>query len=276
MAAVALVLILPGAPPPPRGVQTVTIRGVRSGFPARPAVLYLPPDYTRRPTARFPVLELLAGEPGEPDDWVTQGDVVPMMDAFAAAHHGVAPVVVMPDDTGRADTDGMLCMDSRRGNAETYLATDVPDWVRARLRVTGSWAVAGLSYGGSCALQLAVRHPRLFATFLDMSGEAVQTLGDVAGAIASGFGGDARAFRAVNPLDILRRTRLPASQGWLVAGADDTGYRPQAVTVAAACRAAGMPVRLTILPGGHDWGVWTAGLRAALPWLTGRMGISGK
>ena len=39
----------------------------------------------------------------------------------------MAPVVVVPDATGSQFGDP-LCVDSRRGNADTYLAKDVPAW----------------------------------------------------------------------------------------------------------------------------------------------------
>ena len=67
----------------------------------------------------------------------------------------------MPDPLGSALANP-LCLDSRLGNAQTYLARDVPAWVRAHLPVSTdprNWAIAGLSEGGTCSWQLAVNAP---------------------------------------------------------------------------------------------------------------------
>src|SRR5207248_9513626 len=64
------------------------------------------------------------------------------------------------------------CLNGPAGNAETYLAADVPAWAAAHPDVApASWAVAGLSEGGYCAAHLALAHPRLFSAFGDFSGE---------------------------------------------------------------------------------------------------------
>ena len=150
--------------------------------------------------------------------------------------------------------------------------------VRATLQVnpdTTTWAIGGLSNGGTCSLQMAVTAPDVYRTFVDLSGEAEPTLGDHAGTVAAAFGGDEAAFAAVNPLDVLATRSFPDTAGYLVAGAQDDAYRPQAVRVFQACRAAGMDVQLHVLPGGHTLEVWGPALTDALPWLGTRQGITG-
>ena len=56
------------------------------------------------------------------------------MDRFVKAHHGLAPVVVVPDATGSQFADP-LCLNSARGNVDAYLALDVPTWIGAHLSV---------------------------------------------------------------------------------------------------------------------------------------------
>lgn len=255
-------------------VSQVDIPATASGFPARPAWVYLPPAYLASTRAVLPVLVLLSGQPGSPSDWLDSGELARRADAYAAGHGGLAPVIVMPDHLGDPLANP-LCVDSPLGNAFTYLTVDVPAWIRATLQVRPSgWAVGGLSNGGTCSLQLAVTAPDLFATFVDVAGEDAPTLGDRARTIAEAFGGDEAAFRAVNPLDVLATRTFPGTAGYLVAGLDDAEYRPQAGRVLAACRAAGMDVQLTELPGGHTWQVWGPGLEGALPWLGTRLGIT--
>ncbi len=265
------------APPgmPRTGVITkVDIPGRRSHFPSRAAWLYLPPAYLGTRRAQLPVLVLVPGQPGGPDDWLLAGRLADVADEFAAAHHGLAPVVVVPDSTGSA-FGNPLCLDSRLGNAETYLADDVPEWVAAHLQVSRSLAIGGFSFGGTCALQLAVRRPEVYPTFLDVSGQAEPSLGDHAQTVGDAFGGDEDAFRRVEPLAELRAARYPNSAGVLAVGRDDPDFRPQDEQVAAAARAAGMQITLDELPGGHSWTMASDALGQALPWIGARTGLLG-
>ncbi|MFR9802667.1 alpha/beta hydrolase [Pseudonocardia sp. RS010] len=254
-------------------VARVEIPGVVSGFRARPASVYLPPAYLsaqRRP--QLPVLVLIAGQPGSPQDWLVAGKLAQVLDRFAATHNGLAPVVVLPDATG-STLANPLCLDSRLGNVETYLARDVPDWITTALHTDPDprrRAIGGFSYGGTCALQLAVRQPAVYPTFLDISGQAEPTLGTREQTVQAAFGGDQSAYRAVNPLDILATTRFPHTAGVLAVGRDDRDYGPQARTVLDAAQRSGMNIELLELPGGHSWTMATTALDDALPWLAGR------
>lgn len=257
-------------------VFTAAIPPTASGFGAREAEIYLPPAYFADPRPLLPVLVLLAGEPGAPEDWIVGGQLVRTMDAFARAHGGLAPVVVVADGTGGQLADP-LCLDSRLGNAATYLAVDVPAWTRDTLQVDPdprAWAVGGLSYGGTCALQLATNFPQVYPTFLDFSGQDEPTLGTRQRTVDAAFGGDAEAFVRVNPLDLLHTRTYPDSAGAFVVGADDDIYRPQVERMYEAAKAAGMDVHLELVPGGHSFGVWARGLRDQLPWLATRLGIT--
>lgn len=257
-------------------VSQVVIPARVSGFRARPGWVYLPPAYLATPRARLPVLVLLHGQPGSPRDWLDGGHLAAMMDRFAAAHDGLAPVVVMPDPLGAALANP-LCLDSRLGRAQTYLAVDVPAWIRATFQVdpdpTG-WAVAGLSEGGTCALQLAVNAAQVYPSFVDISGQVEPTLGDRRRTVGAAFGGDTAAFTAVNPLDVLMTRRFPAVAGVIVVGSADRAYLPQTRQVAAAARRAGIRIEYRELPGGHDWRVWSAGLETSLPWLATRLHLT--
>jgi S-formylglutathione hydrolase FrmB len=267
----------PPAGMPATGVVTeVTIPATVSGFTARSAWLYLPPAYLSRPRAQLPVLVLLSGQPGSPDDWLNGGRLAERMDAFAAAHDGLAPVIVMPDHLGDP-LNNPLCMDSRLGNVATYLSVDVPAWIRDTLQVDpkpSGWAIGGFSNGGTCSLQMAVNAPQVYPTFVDISGEDEPTLGDRATTVQEAFGGDEAAFTAVNPLDVMAKRKFPGTAGFLVAGLQDAQYLPEARRVFPACQAAGMDVRLDLKPGGHTWEVWGLGFEEALPWLATRLGIT--
>lgn len=266
----------PAAMPHAGAVTEVSIPPRTSGFAARSAWLYVPPAYLTANHPRLPVLFLIGGQPGSPRDWLDGGLLAQQMDTWAAAHDGLAPIVVMPDATG-SEIANPLCMDSALGKVDTYLTSDVVSWVSSALQVDpdhAHWAVGGFSYGGTCALQLAVSHPQLFPTFLDISGQRSPTLGSRARTVAAAFGGNDRAFAAVDPLEELAAHPQPGSAGYLVVGAQDRYYRPQAQAVAAAARGAGMSITYQELPGDHSWAVWRPALTVALPWLTQRMGLS--
>jgi S-formylglutathione hydrolase FrmB len=262
---------------PAAGVVTqADIPAVRSGFSARQAWLYLPPAYLTSPRAQLPVLVLLSGQPGSPQDWFDSGELAARMDRFAARHEGLAPVVVAPDYLGDSLANP-LCMDSRLGQVATYLGVDVPAWIRQTLQVDpdpAAWAIGGLSNGGTCSLQMAVTAPAVYPTFVDISGQAEPSLGDHARTVQATFGGDEAAFAAVNPLQVMQTRAFPDVAGYLVAGTDDSTYLPQAQRVYAVCRDAGMAVELHVLPGGHTWQVWGPGLEGALPWLATRWGLT--
>jgi S-formylglutathione hydrolase FrmB len=262
----------PGMPGSGR-ISHVEIPGTTSHFAARPAWVYLPPAYLTSPRARLPVLVLVPGQPGGPEDWLLAGQLASLMDGFAATHDGLAPVVVVPDVTGTS-LGNTLCMDSALGAADTYLAVDVPAWARSTLQVDpAALAIGGFSFGGTCALQMALHHPDVFPTFLDVSGQAEPTLGDHDRTVQLAFGGDEDAFDRVDPMHELQSHRYPGVAGVVVAGRDDPVYRPQAEQVADACRAAGIDITLQELPGGHSWGIASTALGDALPWLGARTGL---
>ncbi|NEW53294.1 esterase [Nocardia cyriacigeorgica] len=263
----------PGLPTAGR-LTHAAIPGTASGFDARPAEIYLPPAYFADPRPQLPVLVLLAGQPGSPRDWATSGDLPATMDEFARVHQGLAPIVVVADGTGSTWNDP-LCADGPRARVATYLTADVPDWVRAHLSVDPdpeAWAVGGLSYGGTCALQLAAGYPQVYPTFLAMSAEAELNLTDREHTLGV-FDGDTAAYARANPHDLLAERRFPGSAGVFVVGSDDTDTLSGSRSAYQEARAAGMDVGYLELPGGHDWRVWSTGLARELPWLAGRVGL---
>jgi enterochelin esterase-like enzyme len=242
-----------------------------TGFQAGKAWLYLPPAYLSSPRAELPVMVMLGGDPGSARQWINGGHLGPTLDAFANSHEGLAPVVVMADVQGPTYP---MCLDSNLGKTDTYLAKDVPAWITKNLQVAADhrhWGIGGLSSGGTCSLQMAVRHPDVYQTFLDFSGQREPTIGTRQQTVDKAFGGDMAAFTAVNPLDIMRRTRFPGTAGIVAVGRDDSTFRPQQQEVFAACQAAGMDVQWNEVPGGHTFVTWRSLFGQSVPWLAKRM-----
>jgi len=116
------------------------------------------------------------------------------MNDFAAAHNGIAPIVVSRDPLGSTTVDP-LCANSSLGQLDTYLSKDVPAAIKQQLRVDPAprhWAIGGFSYGGTCSIQLATNHPDIYPTFIDISGELEPTLGSHQQTVDTAFGGDRR------------------------------------------------------------------------------------
>jgi S-formylglutathione hydrolase FrmB len=267
----------PAGMPSQGAVSQVAIPSPESKFPAtRSAYIYIPPAYQASIRPLLPVLVLLHGQPGGPADWINGGQVAAMMDRFAASHRGLAPVIVMPDSTGSAMNNPLCADTTKRGNSETYLAKDVPAWIRHNLQVDPNpkhWAIAGFSYGGTCALQLALRHPQVYPTFVDSAGQAEPTLGSRRKTVTDVFGGDEAAFRRINPTDLLASTKYPGSAGVIAVGSADREYLPQQREMLDACKRNGLNVTWYEVSGNHNWQGWAGGLEASLAWLGGRVGL---
>lgn len=258
-------------------VRRAAIPGTRSGFHAREAYVYLPPAYLVRDRPLLPLLVLVPGQPGSPQDWITGGRLQSVMDDYAAKHHGVSPVVVVADANGDP-TANRLCMDSRLGKAETYLASDVPAWARTTLDIdpdASRWAVGGFSFGGTCALQLGTRHPDLFPTIFAFSAQREPSLSaDRNKTIHDSFGGNVKAFEAHTPLKLLATRRFPHSRIYFSAGSKDSEYLDNLHVLAAAARRAGATVRTAQVPhAGHSWAVAAGSLTPALDFAAAPMGL---
>lgn len=266
---------------PDRGVViTVTIPPTTSHFATRPAYVYLPPAWFAKVTPSLPTLVLLPGEPGSASDWSSDGDADTTADAFARAHRGVAPIIVMPDPNGLA-TDDTECVNSQFGNAETYLVQDVPAYVRRVLGAsTGphSLAIAGLSAGGTCSLMLALRHPQVYPTFASFSGFASPQFEEtsLAQTIDTLFGGSEDAFAAHDPVQLLRNGHFDGVAGWFESGDQDAEPLEAARNLQPAAVRAGIATCILVRSGGHDFDVWSQALQDAFPWLSWRLGLTGQ
>lgn len=260
-------------------VVKVHIPGRRSGFRARPAEVYLPPAWFLSPRPQLPVIEMLHGTPGTPEDWTRSSGADLVSDAWAATHQGMSPILVMPDINGSFTGDSE-CTDGTAGHVDTYLSVDVPVWVATHLdpaRTRNQWAIGGLSEGGTCAVNLALRHVDRWSTFLDLGGDDHISR---SGGELSLFTGTIRKRReriaSYDPMRLIHRFRDPSLlQGWFEVGASDGSSARAVRRVAAAAHIRGMTVHLAVRPGGgHNWHVWRAGFRDALPWLAMRLGAA--
>lgn len=271
------------APPLPESgsVYNLAIAGKTSGFVARDAIVYLPPAYPRHatPTSHFPVLLLLGGTPGSPQDWLNGGELQKTANDFAARHHGISPLIIVVDNNGsfRNDTE---CVDSPKGNAEQYLTVDVPAYIKANFNVATNpqqWGIGGLSEGGMCAAMLTLRHQDVFRHFLDFGGDPTVTLTNSATAIQTLFKGSRPDWQE-HSINWLLRNR-PVDHG--VSGQFVVGRNDNHAIVANLqatynlARDRGLSATLEVIPGGgHSYQVWSQALKDSLPTLSYNLGAT--
>jgi S-formylglutathione hydrolase FrmB len=182
--------------------------------------------------------------------------------------------MVLPDSNG-ATTADTECVDGPRGDAETYLTVDVPAFVRAHYDTATDrrhWAVSGLSEGGTCALMLAVRHPNIFGTFADFSGDPAPTVGTVRATVEQLFGGSQSDYREHQPGRWFRIDAATGLEGWISAGTQESTTQRDQRSVVVAARDAGMLVTFDIVHGsGHNFSTFARSLRDAYPWIVWRI-----
>ncbi|MDP9027358.1 MAG: alpha/beta hydrolase-fold protein [Actinomycetota bacterium] len=258
-------------------VGTVTIPSTVSQFPARGAYVYLPPAALVPHPVALPVLIMLSGQPGSPSNVISSGQIATIFDDFAAAHNGLAPIVVAPDQLG-APSRNPMCVDGSLGASASYLTVDVPNWIRSHFTVQtspGAWAIGGFSQGGTCSIQLGAAHPELFSAIVDISGQIAPKNGGKTQTVSLGFGGDIAAYRAALPTTVLARN-APYRKMVAVFGVGqlDSRYGPVAAQMTAAAASAGIHATEAISPGtGHDWHTVQWVLRNSLGTVYHQLGL---
>ena len=251
------------ARPPVSGrgvVLKIDIPGARSRFRARRAMVWLPPAYFGSPSPALPLVLLLGGVPGDPVDLLRAAHLARIADRYAAAHDGVAPILVFPDENGGFFND-TECVDGPRGNAETYLTVDVPRYLGEHFHASvlgGGLGIGGYSEGGTCAATLALRHPDEFGAFVDVAGDFRPNAASGPSArqltVRRLYGGDARQWPLHDPLTLLRHqhgTRAPLAL--FAAGQDDAHAVAAMRTLASATKRARLATLLRYYGGGHTY-----------------------
>lgn len=255
----------------------------QSGFHVRNAEVYLPPAWFASPRPQLPVLTLMHGTPGEPAQWFEEGGVARLVDDYQRTHGGIAPIVASIDSTG--DYAGNpLCTDSSHGNVMTYLTKDIPTWLKERFSANpdqNTWTLGGLSYGGTCAFQVATNSPSSFGTFLDYSGELLPNDGNSHQTTVNNFfGGSEDIYKQRNPEDILKKAiaekdrRFQGIAGRFVSGDEEKTGQSDLSTLNDLANQAGMDTTFRTLSGGHDYGVWRNALVQDFAFTTQRGGLA--
>jgi enterochelin esterase-like enzyme len=245
----------------------VTIPGVVSHFRARSAWVYLPPAWFATPRPQLPVVMLLEGTPSDPVDWFRAGLADRTADRFAATHHGLAPVLVLPDENGSTfgDTE---CLNQVHARAEDYLVHDVRQFIIAKYQTASNpsaWAVAGLSEGGTCAMDLALRHSNLFRQFGDFAGDPAPQLLNLRQTLHVLFHDSVAAQQKFDPGHLFaQRPRTRRMAAFFEAGRGDRSRSRLGHLLARLAARSGIRTRWRAVPGPHNFVVWGESFHSAL------------
>lgn len=224
----------------------------------RVSLIYLPPSFDR--SRRYPVMYLLHGLPGSPYSFIGGVRFAATADRLIAAKRIRPFIGVMPPAGETIAFNGEWT-----GVWERFVLHDVVHFVDSHLSTSRSAAgrtIAGLSAGGFGAVNIGLRHPKMFGTLESWSGSfSAPRDGSLATATS--------AQRAANDPNLrvrLESARLHA-QGtriFLSAGLEDREALSQTRQFADLLTKLGLPHRTSLAPGGHRGSFWRASLAGAL------------
>ena len=255
----------------------LTVTGQHSHI-SRVVYVYLPPQYFQPAYKkyRFPVIELIHGQPGEPQDWINVVGVTSILQHLVTGRLAQPVALVMPDVNGGQNVS-LQCLNQAGGAQDlTYLAVDLPNEIARMVRVQppgSAWGVAGYSEGGFCAANMALQLRYRYGYAGVLSGYFKPFDNQLANPIrqVSAFGGNRVLQQQNTPLDeiLALPTTAVVPQFWLGAGQGNK------VDVANAelfrqelqLRQADVPLTLTT-GGGHTMATWRAEVPSMLRWMT--------
>ena len=220
--------------------------------------VYLPDGYGSR-KLRYPVVYLLHGNGGVPNDWVTQGGLQDTVDRLIAQRALPPVVIVMPE----GETDWYV---DRKEPIESAFFDDLIPHIEARYAVDPrreARVIGGVSMGGFGALRYALTRPERFCGALLLSPAIYADLPPASSAArrvgvfgSSAF--DPAIWHALNyPAlwgDYLRQSARVSM--FIGAGSDDRPIAGDASALYERLRRAGNPATLDLVAGGHTWEVW--------------------
>ncbi|WP_165365031.1 alpha/beta hydrolase-fold protein [Streptomyces sp. C] len=159
-------------------VMVTRLAGPKSGVTGQVWV-WLPPEYHDPKYAKtgFPVLTLFAGgQSNGYNTWAGSELPIPEEDVRLVKAGKAHPfIMVMPVQNFSGDEKKALDCSDIPGQPKmaTWMAQDIPDWVRANFRTLkgrDSWGVMGASTGGFCSAKLALQYPDVYRAAVPIDG----------------------------------------------------------------------------------------------------------
>lgn len=245
------------------GLRTVVHHGASSNLDGEVTV-WTPPQYHQPEYRhhRFPVIVLLHGTPGSPQNWIQGGRATTRIGGMMAEGSLKPAVLVIPrTDPNNVNTD---CIDVPGGQQNaTWLAEDVPRLIKSRFRVLdkpSGWAAVGFSTGGYCSIKLSLQYPKAFASAVALSPDDFRGDSDAVGS---------PELREANDPVLLAAKGAPVSI-FVATSRPDRFSSP--ANAQALYQAARWPTTvaepLIVADGGHNWGTWRAMYPTVFSWLS--------
>jgi enterochelin esterase-like enzyme len=257
----ASLLDVPANPPRFDQIQdvphgTLQIRSYRSTpyKKQRSLYVYLPPQYDREPSRRFPVLYLRHGNGDDESRWTIEGRAGVILENLIAEGKSVPMIVVMP--YGESGTSGGSTPEGIAALGKELLDDVIPLVEKNYRALTGrdDRAIAGLSMGGGQAFTIGLRNLDRFAWVGEFSSGLVS---DVDFRIEKYL---PRLIENVPALN--QRLRLL----FLSCGSEDP-RDPGHLDLVDALNRYKIHHEWYSTPGAHEWKVWRHSLREFLPRL---------
>ncbi|MGD1054145.1 MAG: alpha/beta hydrolase-fold protein [Candidatus Dormibacteria bacterium] len=220
--------------------------------------VYVPNIASADPSLSLPVLYLLHGTPGEQADWLTGGQLKPILDQDIAAGRIPPMIVVLPNGNTVQSTDTEWG-NSPSGDVESWIVNQVVPAIHTEFNtLTAYCGIAGLSSGGYGAVNIAFQNPTVFSWAASYSGYFVGH--------SATFGSE---WRANSPL--YTASTLPIAERmpiFLGAGSTDYDFKADTVQFESTLYGLGWPqVDYQMVPGGHGWVAWQNEMVLSLDWL---------
>lgn len=284
----AMLAALRSTPQPQGRTVPIDVPNPISHFKHRVEYVYLPPQWFTGPTPpRLPVLVMIGGVITATQDWVRSGGALDTVTRYARTHNGEAPILLLMDPTGGFNND-TECVDGPRGMVDTRLTKELRPYLISTFdaeSTAAGWGVAGWSMGGTCAIGFVTKHPDLFSTFLDISGDIGPNAGNKQKTIAALYGGNAAAWAANDPSTVMA-THGPYNgvSGWFQTeghwsrrlGAYDSAQIRATRQLSAIAEQNGIITVVRTMRGTHTWPFAERAFADALPWLMQRLHQPGR
>ncbi|MET7841882.1 alpha/beta hydrolase-fold protein [Streptomyces sp. NPDC005356] len=256
-------------------VESVKIAGRRSKA-VNPAFVYLPPQYFHKQfhRQRFPVMVAISGYPGGIMNLAQYLQVPQTADRLLRAGKIQPTVIVMvrPTIAPPRDTE---CVDVPGGpRAETFFTKDLPEALKRSYRVghdPSAWGALGYSSGGTCALQLTLRHPGVYTSAAALSAD--YRIGDDL-TTGSLFGSGPGAAQRQREHDLIwRLEHLPVPRVSVLAASSRSGEKDYGDTMKflQAVKPPMTSAQIILPRGSHHFTTWQREIAPAMQWMSDQL-----
>lgn len=137
----------------------------------------LPPGYVENPTQQYPVIFLLHGGHGNPEDWFAKkGAALKTLQKLYTAGKLVPSIVITPDGNDKRGSSAHWdpqYIDGPHGQVSTAVGDELVKVVKDRYRTLPNpdfWAMGGLSSGGWGAMNVGLHNLNNFSILFSHSG----------------------------------------------------------------------------------------------------------